>query len=146
MSDGRGAEEKRPVFGCEAVAERPDGQRRIFTPYPTPLFDDQGRLTGAVNMLVDITERKRAEDILRESEERFRAIVETTPECVKVVAADGTLLLMNEAGLGMVGAAAADEVAGRASTISSRRRTAKPTAASTSASAVAGRARWNSTS
>ena len=105
--------EKRPVLGCEAVAERPDGQRRIFTPYPTPLFDDQGRLTGAVNMLVDITERKRAEDILRESEERFRAIVETTPECVKVVAADGTLLLMNEAGLGMVGAAAAEEVTGR---------------------------------
>ena len=95
--------EKRPVLGCEAVAERPDGQRRIFTPYPTPLFDEQGRLTGAVNMLVDITERKHAEDILRASEERFRAIVETTPECVKVVAADGTLLLMNEAGLGMVG-------------------------------------------
>ena len=105
--------EKRPVLGCEAVAERPDGQRRIFTPYPTPLFDAQGRLTGAVNMLVDITERKRAEDILRESEERFRAIVETTPECVKVVAADGTLLLMNEAGLGMVGAAAGEEVTGR---------------------------------
>ena len=101
------------MLGCEAVAERPDGQRRIFMPYPTPLFDDQGRLTGAVNMLVDITERKRAEDILRESEERFRAIVETTPECVKVVAADGTLLLMNEAGLEMVGAAAADDVIGR---------------------------------
>ncbi|MDP9112383.1 MAG: PAS domain S-box protein [Acidobacteriota bacterium] len=105
--------EKRPVLGCEAIAERPDGQRRIFTPYPTPLFDDQGRLTGAVNMLVDITERKRAEDILRGSEERFRAIVKTTPECVKVVATDGTLLLMNEAGLEMVGAAAAEEVAGR---------------------------------
>ena len=104
--------EKRPVLGCEAIAERPDGQRRIFTPYPTPLFDDQGRLTGAVNMLVDITERKRAEDVLRESEERFRAIVETTPECVKVVAADGTLLLMNEAGLGMVGAVAAEQVTG----------------------------------
>jgi PAS domain S-box-containing protein len=105
--------EKRPVLGCEAVAERPDGQRRIFAPYPTPLFDDQGRLTGAVNMLVDITERKRAEDILRESEERFRAIVETTPECVKVVAADGTLLLMNEAGLEMVGASAPADVTGR---------------------------------
>ena len=64
-------------------------------------------------MLVDITDRKRAEDTLRESEERFRAIVETTPECVKVVAADGTLLLMNEAGLAMVGAAAADDVTGR---------------------------------
>jgi PAS domain S-box-containing protein len=105
--------EKRPVFGCEAIAERPDGERRAFTPYPTPLFDEEGRLTGAVNMLVDITGRKRAENILRESEERFRAIVETTPECVKLVAADGTLLLMNEAGLGMVGAAAADDVTGR---------------------------------
>ena len=105
--------EKRPVLGCEAIAERPDGQRRIFTPYPTPLFDDQGRLTGAVNMLVDITERKSAEDILRASEERFRAIVETTPECVKVVSADGTLLLMNGAGLEIVGAGAAEEVTGR---------------------------------
>jgi PAS domain S-box-containing protein len=105
--------EKRSVLGCEAVAERPDGQRRTFTPFPTPLFDEAGRLTGAVNMLVDITERKRAEETLRESEERFRAIVETTPECVKLVAADGTLLLMNEAGLAMVGATAADEVSGR---------------------------------
>ena len=34
--------EKRPVLGCEAIAERPDGQRRIFTPYPTPLFDITG--------------------------------------------------------------------------------------------------------
>jgi PAS domain S-box-containing protein len=50
---------------------------------------------------------------LRESEERFRAIVETTPECVKLVAADGTLLLMNEAGLAMIGAAAEDDVTGR---------------------------------
>jgi PAS domain S-box-containing protein len=105
--------EKRSVFGCEAVAERPDGERRTFTPYPTPLFDEQGRLTGAVNMLVDITDRKHGEDVLRDSEERFRAIVETTPECVKLVAPDGTLLLMNEAGLGMVGAARADEVTGK---------------------------------
>jgi len=105
--------EQRPVLGCEAVAERPNGERRIFTPYPTPLFDDHGRLTGAVNMLVDITERRQAEDIVRESEERFRAIVETTPECVKLVAADGTLMLMNGAGLEMVGAAVADDVIGR---------------------------------
>ena len=105
--------EQKPVFGCEAVAERPDGERRTFTAYPTPLFDEAGRLTGAVNMLVDITERKRAEQTLRESEERFRAIVETTPECVKLVAADGTLLLMNEAGLAMVEASAADEVTGK---------------------------------
>ena len=40
---------------AEAIAERPDGSRVAFTPYPTPLFDETGRLTGAVNMLVDVT-------------------------------------------------------------------------------------------
>jgi PAS domain S-box-containing protein len=104
--------EKRPVSGCEAVAERPNGQRVVFTAYPTPLFDANGRLTGAVNMLVDISERKRAEETLRESEARLKAIVETTPECVKLVAGDGTLLMMNEAGLAMVGAGAAEDVTG----------------------------------
>ena len=39
----------------------------------------------------DITQQQRIEKALRESEERFRAIVETTPECVKLVSADGTL-------------------------------------------------------
>lgn len=53
--------EGRPVRGDEAIAERPDGTRRWFTPYPTPLRDPSGRLTGAINMLVDITERKEAE-------------------------------------------------------------------------------------
>ena len=41
----------------EAIAERPDGTRVPFIPYPTPLFDASGELIGAVNMLVDITER-----------------------------------------------------------------------------------------
>jgi PAS domain S-box-containing protein len=53
--------ERRPVWGTDAVAERPDGTRRAFASYPTPLFDEAGELLGAVNMLVDITERKDAE-------------------------------------------------------------------------------------
>jgi PAS domain S-box-containing protein len=61
----------------------------------------------------DITSRKSAEEHLRESEERFRAIVDTTPECVKLVAPDGTLLHMNSAGLAMVGAGSGEQVIGR---------------------------------
>ncbi|HEX6895144.1 MAG TPA: PAS domain S-box protein [Bryobacteraceae bacterium] len=61
----------------------------------------------------DITGRKSVEDALRASEERFRAIVETTPACVGTVAADGTLLHMNEAGLAMLGAMNASEVIGK---------------------------------
>jgi PAS domain S-box-containing protein len=53
--------EGRPIRGAEAIAERPDGTRVPFIPYPTPLTDESGRLTGAVNMLVDISERKQAE-------------------------------------------------------------------------------------
>ncbi|WP_162146105.1 PAS domain S-box protein [Inquilinus limosus] len=51
----------RAIRGMEAVAERPDGTRVPFIPYPTPLFDASGRLVGAVNMLVDISERQEAQ-------------------------------------------------------------------------------------
>lgn len=54
--------ENRPVRGAEAVAERPDGRRVPFIPFPTPLRDADGNLVGAINMLVDISERKNAEN------------------------------------------------------------------------------------
>jgi len=54
--------ENRPVRNVEAIAERPDGSRICFMPYPTPLRDEAGQLLGAVNMLVDITTRKQAEE------------------------------------------------------------------------------------
>jgi PAS domain S-box-containing protein len=52
--------EQRAIRGVEAIAERPDGSRVLFEPYPTPLFDEEGRLCGAVNMLLDLTERHEA--------------------------------------------------------------------------------------
>lgn len=68
--------ENRPVRGLEAVAERPDGARVSFMPFPTPLRDGSGRLVGAVNMLVDVSERKRAEEhralLIRELHHRVR--------------------------------------------------------------------------
>jgi PAS domain S-box-containing protein len=54
--------ENRQVRGAEALAERPDGRRVPFIPYPTPLRDAAGNLVGAINMLVDISERKLAEN------------------------------------------------------------------------------------
>jgi PAS domain S-box-containing protein len=53
--------EGRPIRNVEAVAERPDGSRVPFIPYPTPLRDESGSIVGAINMLVDISERKQAE-------------------------------------------------------------------------------------
>jgi PAS domain S-box-containing protein len=73
--------ENRKVRGLEAIAERPDGTRVPFIPYPTPLHDESGRLVGAVNMLVDITERKHAEEqqalLVRELHHRVRNTLAT---------------------------------------------------------------------
>jgi PAS domain S-box-containing protein len=46
---------RRPVRGVTAVAERPDGTRVNFLPFPTPVIDDHGELLAAVNILIDIT-------------------------------------------------------------------------------------------
>jgi PAS domain S-box-containing protein len=53
--------EGRAIRNVEAVAERPDGTRVPFIPFPTPLRDASGKVVGAINMLVDISERKQAE-------------------------------------------------------------------------------------
>jgi PAS domain S-box-containing protein len=53
--------EGRPIRNAEAVAERPDGRRIPFIPFPTPLRDVSGKVVGAINMLVDISERRQAE-------------------------------------------------------------------------------------
>jgi PAS domain S-box-containing protein len=53
--------EGRAIRNVEAIAERPDGTRIPFIPFPTPLRDTSGKVVGAINMLVDISERRQAE-------------------------------------------------------------------------------------
>ena len=73
LKEGRG------VHVEEVIAERPDGERRWFEPYPTPLRDTEGRIIGGINMLVDITERKKAEDKLAEASQQLHAHVNNSP-------------------------------------------------------------------
>lgn len=53
--------EGRPVRGREIVMERPDGSRAYVLPHPTPIRDAAGKVVGAINMLVDLTERRKAD-------------------------------------------------------------------------------------
>ena len=64
--------EQRIVRDSIAIAERPDGSRIAFRPYPTPLFDENGLLTGAVNMLIDVTDEQT--DALHEQADRCRRL------------------------------------------------------------------------
>jgi len=70
--------EGRPVRGVEAIAERPDGSRVPFMPFPTPLYGASGELLGAVNMLVDITDRNRAS----EYEQRLISIITSSDDAI----------------------------------------------------------------
>ena len=67
----RTVKENRPVRDVELIAQQPDGCRRIILPYPTPLRDDDGKVRGAVNVLVDITERRRIAASLAEERQRL---------------------------------------------------------------------------
>jgi PAS domain S-box-containing protein len=102
-----------PTFVLEKRYFKKNGELIWVRNSVSVMRDAAGRPEHLIVLCEDITGRKRAERAMRETEERFRAIFETTPECVKVVGADGTLLQMNSAGLAMVGADRAEDVIGK---------------------------------
>jgi PAS domain S-box-containing protein len=79
---------KAPVSGTEIIIEQPSGKRFHILPHPSPIYDENGVMTGAINMLVDVTHQtnfrnlqKHAEKLsrtledLKKSEERYHRMV-----------------------------------------------------------------------
>ena len=62
--------------GVECIAERPDGTRFWFTPYPVILRDANGQIIGGMNLLVDITDRKNAQMEAMATVRQLRLITE----------------------------------------------------------------------
>jgi PAS domain S-box-containing protein len=104
--------ECRAIRGQEAVAERPDGTRVPFMAYPTPLRDQSGAMIGAVNMLVDITDRKRAEAFGL----HLAAIVESSDDAIVSKDLNSIILTWNQGAERLFGYSAA-EVIGKPVTI-----------------------------
>ncbi len=69
---------KKEVRGKVAIAMRPDGTRRAFRPYPTPIFDRDGALSGAVNLFLDVTHEQAKE--LAEQAARCRRLARATTD------------------------------------------------------------------
>lgn len=69
---------RRPVRDKVAIAMRPDGSRRAFKPYPTPLFDENGDMCGAVNLLIDVSHQQA--EALEEQASRCRRLLQATTD------------------------------------------------------------------
>lgn len=76
---------------------RPDGEvRAVHTRYE-PVMDDSARLVRLVGTIQDVTERRRAEEALRDSEERYRVVAETASDAIVVIDEAGRISFANEA-------------------------------------------------
>lgn len=80
----------------EIVIERPDGSRRNVLPHPKPVYDANGKITGAINTLIDITEQVNARKKVEESEKRFKAMADNIPNLAWMANADGWIYWYNK--------------------------------------------------
>jgi|CXWL01.1.fsa_nt_gi PAS domain S-box-containing protein len=94
---------RKPFAGIENTNRHKDGRLVILECRGTPVIDDNGLFRGYRGFDQDITERKRSEEALRESEERFRAIVEASPIGIFMIDPGGSVTYGNAADLRMTG-------------------------------------------
>ncbi|MBA3767107.1 MAG: PAS domain S-box protein, partial [Acidobacteria bacterium] len=89
--------------GLETRRRRKDGVLIDVSISTAPLRDARGEIKSVVALVTDITERKRAEEALRESEDRFRTVAETASDAIIMIDAESTIIFINAAAQNIFG-------------------------------------------
>ncbi len=102
-----------PKLAFEEPQTTPDGNMIWLRTSKVPLRDADNQIMGILGFYQDITAHKLAENALRESETRYRSLVENSPLCIHEINLAGRLISMNQAGLRMMGVNAESEIRGK---------------------------------
>jgi PAS domain S-box-containing protein len=100
------------VTGVEIKQQRKDGTLLVGSVSAAPLYDGMGKFRGFVGLAEDTTGRKLAEEARRESEGRYRSLVDLSPDAI-LVHSGGRYVFANPAGLKLFGAASVEDLLGR---------------------------------
>ncbi len=122
--DPASAEEGEAIFAETLSKQKPfknlvdrfvhrDGSIIILEASGRPVIGDNGELTGYRGVCRDITQRMNTDETLRESEARYRSLVETSPDAITLTNAEGIIILVNERAVQLLGFRTPEELLGR---------------------------------
>ena len=97
-----------PITEKEIIVERPNGERFYIQPNPIAVYDEDGKLTGAVNMLIDITEQKNAQNKIDQNQLLFKTVANSAPVGLWITDTQGKCIFVNETWLGWTGVSLED--------------------------------------